>query len=133
MLLIDGREFKVTEETAFLGNISYNKVNGYNIRFELRFIDGEKKGYINLDTGFEKEKDINLFLNKEYSGLNFDGYPFIYFEVFDMMKFLDSEIECESRIKINDIKDGKINVNFEVDDDLIKIKYDGSLMVVNNI
>ena len=31
------------------------------------------------------------------------------------------------------IKDGKINVNFEVDDDLIKIKYDGSLMVVNNI
>ena len=69
MLLIDGREFKVTEETAFLGNISYNKVSGYNIRFELRFIDGEKKGYINLDTGFEKEKDINLFLNKEYSCL----------------------------------------------------------------
>lgn len=26
MLLIDGREFKVTEETAFIGNISYNKV-----------------------------------------------------------------------------------------------------------
>lgn len=43
MLLIDGREFKVTEETAFLGNISYNKVNGYNIRLELRFIDGEKR------------------------------------------------------------------------------------------
>ncbi len=133
MLLIDGREFKVTEETAFIGNINYNKDSGYNIRFELRFIDGEKKGYINLDTGFEKEKDINLFLNKEYSGLNFDGYPFMYFEVFDTVKFLDSEIECEIRIKINDIKDGKINVNFEVDDDLIKIKYDGSLMVVNNI
>ena len=49
------------------------------------------------------------------------------------MKFLDSEIECEIRIKINDIKDDKINVNFEVDDDLIKIKYDGSLMVVNKI
>ena len=74
-----------------------------------------------------------MFLNKEYSGLNFDKYPFIYFEVFDMVKFLDSEIESEIRIKINDIKDGKINVNFEVDDDLIKIKYDGSLMVVNNI
>lgn len=133
MLLIDGREFKVTEETAFLGNINYNKDSGYNIRFELRFKDGERKGYINLYTGFEKEKDINLFLNKEYSGLNFDGYPFMYFEVFDTVKFLDSEIECEIRIKINDIKDGKINVNFEVDDDLIKIKYDGSLMVVNNI
>ena len=133
MLLIDGREFKVTEETAFLGTISYNKVNGYNIRFELRFIDGKMNGYINLDTGFEKEKDINLFLNKEYSGLNFDGYPFIYFEVFDMIKFFVFVFECEIRIKINDIKDGKINVNFEVDDDLIKIKYDGSLMVVNNI
>lgn len=133
MLLIDRREFKVTEETAFLGNFNNNKVNGYNIRFELHFIDGEKKGYINLDTGFEKEKDINLFLNKEYSGLNFDGYPFMYFEVFDTVKFFDSEIECEIIIKINDIKDGKINVNFEVDDDLIKIKYDGSLIVVNNI
>lgn len=133
MLLIDGREFKVTEETTFIGNISYNKVSGYNIRFELRFIDGDKKGYINLDTGFEKEKDTNLFLNREYSGLNFDDYPFMYFEVFDTVKFLDSEIECEIRIKINDIKDGKIIVNFEVDDDLIKIKYDGGLTLVNNI
>ena len=133
MLLIDGKEFEVTEETAFLCDISYNKVNGYNIRFELRFIDGEKKGYINLDTGFEKDKDINLFLNRHYSGLNFDTYPFIFFEVFDTVKFLDSEIECEIKIKINDIKDGKINVNFEVYDDLIKIKYDGNLTLVKNI
>lgn len=43
MLLIDGREFKVTGETVFIGNISYNKVNGYNIRFKLRFIDGVKR------------------------------------------------------------------------------------------
>lgn len=28
MLLIDGREFKVTEETAFIGNITYNKLMG---------------------------------------------------------------------------------------------------------
>ena len=48
MLLIDGREFKVTEETAFLGNINYNKDSGYNIRFGLRFIDGDKKGYIKV-------------------------------------------------------------------------------------
>lgn len=74
------------------------------------FIDGEKKGYINLDTGFENEKDINLFLNREYSGLNFDTYPFMYFGVFDTVKFLDSEIECE-----------------------IKIKYDGNLTLVKNI
>lgn len=44
MLLIDEREFKVTKETAFLGNINYNKDSGYNIRFELRFINGEKNG-----------------------------------------------------------------------------------------
>ena len=132
MLLIDGKEFEVTEETAFLGDINYNKVSGYNIRFELRF-NGDKSGYINLDTGFEKDKDINLFLNREYSGLNFDTYPFMYFEVFDTVEFLDSEIECEIKIKINDIKDGKINVNFDVYDDLIKIKYDGNLTLVKNI
>ena len=31
------------------------------------------------------------------------------------------------------LNDSNKNVNFEVDDDLIKIKYNGSLMVVNKI
>lgn len=133
MLLIDGREFEVTEETAFLGDISYNEVPGYNINFKLLFKDGDKNGYINLNTGFEKEKDINLFLNREYSGLNFDTYPFMFFEVFDTVKFLDSEIECEIKIRIDNIIGDKVNVIFDIADDLIKIKYAGNLTLIKNI
>ncbi|MDO4376000.1 MAG: hypothetical protein Q4C33_02375 [bacterium] len=133
MLLIDGKEFEVTEETTFLGNFNNNGVSGYNINFKLLFKDGNKNGYINLNTGFEKEKDINLFLNREYSGLNFDTCPFMFFEVFDTVKFLDSEIECEIKIRINNIIGDKVNVTFDIDDDLIKIKYAGNLTLIKNI
>lgn len=133
MLLIDGKEFEVTSETVFLGNINNNGDQGYNINFKLLFKDGDKNGYINLDTGFEKNKDINLFLNREYSGLNFDTYPFMFFEVFDTVKFLDSEIESEIKIRINYMVGDKVNVTFDIDDDLIKIKYVGNLTLIKNI
>lgn len=133
MLLIDGKAFEVTSETVFLGNINYNGDQGYNINFRLLFKDGDKNGYINLDAGFEKNKDINLFLNREYSGLNFDTYPFMFFEVFDTVKFLDSEIECEIKIRINDMVGDKVNITFDIDDDLIKIKYAGNLTLIKNI
>ena len=80
MLLIDEKEFELTEETVILGNINCNGNQGYNINFKLRFKHGDKNGYINLNTGFEKKRDINLFLNREYSGLNFDEYPFMFFD-----------------------------------------------------
>lgn len=132
MLLIDGKEFEVTSETVFLGNINYNGDQGYNINFRLLFKDGAKSGYLNLDVGFEKEKDIGLFLNREYSGLNFDTYPFIYFEVFDTVKFLDSEIESEIKVNISKIVGDKVLVKIFVDGKLIKIEYDGFLKIISN-
>ena len=87
------------------------------------------KGYINLDAGFEKKDDINCFLNKKYYGtpLNSNDNQDIYIEVFDTEKFLDTEIEGTIRIELENNKNNKIKTFFEVNDELINIKFDGYL------
>lgn len=79
--------------------------------------------------GVEKDNDIRVFTNKEYNGVPFDSNnnQFIFFEVFDTEKFLDNEFESKIILKIKNILEGKIEVFFELDDELIKIKYDGCL------
>ena len=75
--------------------------------------------------GFEKNNDIHCFLNKEYDGLPFEDD--IFFEVFDTEKFLDTEIESKISIKLKRIINNKVEAFFEINDDLIKIKFDGLL------
>ena len=58
----------------------------------------KKKGYINLDAGFEKENNINNFLNKDYNEVPFENN--IFFETFDTEKFLDTEIESNIVLKL---------------------------------
>lgn len=69
---------------------------------------------------------------KEYYGTPFDNADkqFIYFEVFDTEKFLDSDIESKILIQIKDITDHKVQASFVVNDELIKIEYDGYLNLV---
>ena len=89
---------------------------------------------MNLDAGFEKINDINVFINKEYNGIPFENdNQFIYFEVFDTKKFLDTEIESKIIIRIEEIKENKAKVFFELNDELIKIKFDGYLDVIKVI
>ena len=133
MLIIDGKEYKINEEVAYVGEHTCNNVNGYNINFEISFNDGEDKGYLYLNTGFEKEKDINLFLNKKFAGLNFGEYPFMFLEVCDTKKYLDTEIESEITAQIKDLTDEKIEVSINVDDDLIKIKYEGNMKLIERL
>ena len=51
--------------------------------------------------------------------------------MFDTEKFLDTEIESKIIIRLEDIKDNKAKVFFELNDELIKIKFDGYLDVIN--
>lgn len=87
---------------------------------------------MNLDAGFEKSNDIKVFLNREYNGIPFENdNQFIYFEVFDTEKFLDTEIESKIMIKFEDLKDNKVKVFFELNDELIKIEFDGYLDIIS--
>ncbi len=127
MLYIDNKNYKITNQKIFVGKYIKNGESGYNINIQLLFIDSDSKeqGYINLDLGFEKDNDINNFLNKKYDGVPFEDD--IFFEVYDTKKFLDTEIESKILVKLKEIIDDKVKVIFELNDDLIKIKFDGFL------
>lgn len=135
MLSIDNKKLKVTKQEIFVGNIINNGLDGYDVGLTLEFINEDNvKGYLNLDVGYEKSNDINVFLNREYNGIPFfDDDQFIYFEVFDTEKFLDTEIDSNIVIKFEDIKDNKVKVSFELNDELINIKYTGYLDIVNKL
>ncbi len=129
MLYIDNKNIEVLEQKIFVGTYTKNGIKGYNINIKLTFIniDNKEKGYINLDAGFEKDNNINCFLNKNYNEVPFENN--VFFEVFDTEKFLDTEIESNIILKIKELKDNKIETFFELNDELIKIKYDGFLVL----
>lgn len=136
MFYIDDRKLKITKQEIHVGRLINNRDEGYNICIKLEFINNDNKnGYLHLGAGFEKNNDINAFLNKEYNGIPFESNnnQIIFFEVFDTEKFLDTEIESKIIIKLKDIKDNKVEASFELNDELIKIKFDGYLDIINII
>lgn len=132
MFKIDNKNLELTTEEIFVGDAILNKVNGYFLGIELKFInkDTKEKGYINLDVDFNLSNDIEAFTNKEYEGINFEQEPYVFFEVYDTEKFLDSEIDTPIIIKIGDKEGNKINTSFEVKHELINIYYEGKLDIV---
>lgn len=133
MLYIDDKDLRITKQEIHVGKFINHGDEGFNICIGLKFVNNDNtNGYLNLDAGFEKTNDINAFVNKEYNGIPFENdNQFISFEVFDTEKFLDTEIESKIIIRLEDIKDNKAKVFFELNDELIKIKFDGYLDVIN--
>ncbi len=133
MLYIDDKDLRITKQEIHVGKFINHGDEGFNICIGLKFVNNDNtNGYLNLVAGFEKTNDINAFVNKEYNGIPFENdNQFIYFEVFDTEKFLDTEIESKIIIRLEDIKDNKAKVFFELNDELIKIKFDGYLDVIN--
>lgn len=85
-----------------------------------------------LNAGFEKNDDINAFVNKKYEGIPFSNdNAFLFFDVFDTERFLDIEIEGNITLNLTNIKNNKVKAIFEVNDKLIKIKYNGYLNIVD--
>ena len=129
MLKINNKTMELTEQKIYVGKYTKNGINAHNICIELRFINNNEKGYINLDAGYETDNSITSFLNKTYRGVPFENDD-IYFEIFDTAKFYDTEIESEITIKVGDIEDNKVNVCIDVNDELVNVKFDGDLDLI---
>lgn len=114
MFCIDDKNLKIINSEIHIGKFINNGDEGYNIYIGLKFVNNDNiTGYLNLSVGFEKNNNINAFINKEYSGIPFENDDqFVYFEVFDTEKFLDTEIESKIIIQLKDIKDNKVKVFF---------------------
>ena len=133
MFNINNKNVKIVEQKIFIGNCKRGEITGYDICIELSFInlDSNEKGYMHVDTGFEKDNNVKAFLNKTYCGVPFvDVDPFIYFEIYDTEKFYDTEIESEITIKIGDVKDNKVLVYIELNDELVTLKFDDYLDLI---
>ncbi len=130
MFYIDNKKLTITKQEICVGKMTYNGVKGYNICINLEFLNKDNiKGYLHLDAGFERNDDINIFVNRKYMGIPYEIHDdqLISFEVFDTEKFLDTEIESKIVIILKDIQDNKFRTFFEVNDELIHIKFDGDL------
>ncbi|MCH5167108.1 MAG: hypothetical protein J1F35_04360 [Erysipelotrichales bacterium] len=125
MLIIDDKEFEITESEIKVGSLTVNGDKGYDITIGLKFTYNNITGYLHLDAGFEKSDDIKTFVNREYIGIPFENdNQYIYFEIFDTEKFLDTQIESKITLKISEIFDNKVRVIIKLNDDFISLKYD---------
>lgn len=131
MFCIDDKKIEITEQKVFVGDYIREGSNGYNLCISLKFFNSDtgESGYLNLDVGFDSQNSIDYFTNKEYRGVPFyiDNKNDIFLELFDTEKFLDTEIEGEIIVNVLTIENDKLKVMFEVNDELIKIMYDGYL------
>ena len=140
MLNIDDKRLEIINQKICVGNIEKiykNEVHkGHNINIKIEFINTntKEKGFINLEAGFEDlDKDnIKYFVNKKYKGIPYDDdKQFITIEVYDTKNFYSTHIDEEMNIELKEIKDNKMKVLFEVNTDVINIKYDGYLDIDN--
>ena len=131
MFCIDDKKIELTEQKVFVGDYVREGYNGYNLCISLKFFNSDtgESGYLNLDVGFDSQNSIDHFTNKEYRGVPFyiDNKNDIFLELFDTEKFLDTEIEGEIIVNVLTIENDKLKVMFGVNDELIKIMYDGYL------
>lgn len=135
MFKIDNIDYELTSKDIFIGRFKNNGVDGYTINICLKFINIDKvSGYLNISAGFELDKDINIFLNRVYDGIPYDNdKQYIYFECFNTKKFLDTEIESNLHIEIIDKKDNSIRVTFRLDDELLNLRFDDYLNIIEKI
>ncbi len=132
MLYINDKKFTITKKQIKVVKFNNGGINGFCIRILLEFNHNNKKGYLDIDAGFEKSNNIENFINREYIGVPFDDDDqYIDLEVFDTEKFLATEIESEIILKIKNMIDNKIVVSLELNDKLINIKFEGTLDIIN--
>ena len=131
MLIINGHEVNIITQEIKVGSYIINGKQGYDVVISLEFNKNNKVGYICLSAGYELEKNIYKFLNRVYKSVPFfdSKEEITLFEVFDTEHFYDTEIESEIYLNIKNIINNKIEVDFEVNDKLIKIKYNGLLNI----
>ena len=130
MLIIDGNEYKIEQEQVNVSLYTVQGIKGYALFIKVSFTYNDKNGYFNLDAGYEKSDDIRYFLNREYKGIPFQNIDQVsFFEIFDTEKFLDTEIESDVILTLSDLKDNKVFAKIELNDELIKLNYEGYLEV----
>lgn len=132
MLKINDAEYNnITKETFIFSNAIYNKTIGYIPFINIEFVNDNIKGYINIDLDFNTTVDINNYVNKTIVDNPCNDKPKIgVIEIFDTKMFYDF-IDSEVNISFKNILNNKIETKILINDENIKLEYNGYLEILD--
>lgn len=123
MLKINNEEYKVLSSEVRWVDATYNKRKGYSILVDIKLNHNGINGYINFYVDFFDNRDDNYIINKKYVELPSELNSKIdSVEIFDTKTFIDL-IDSNVTLEFGNIKDNKIYMKLDINDELIKIEY----------
>ena len=124
MLKINNEEYNILSSEVRWVDATYNKRKGYSILVDIKLNHNGINGYINFYVDFFDNRDNNYIINKKYNELPSELNSKIYsVEIFDTKTFIDL-IDSNVTLEFGNIKDNKIYMKLDINDELIKIEYE---------
>ena len=125
MLKINNEKYNILSSEVRWVDATYNKRKGYSILVDIKLNHNGINGYINFYVDFFDNRDNNYIINKKYNELPSELNSKIYsVEIFDTKTFIDL-IDSNVTLEFGNIKDNKIYMKLDINDELIKIEYEG--------
>lgn len=123
MLKINNEKYNILSSEVRWVDATYNKRKGYSILVDIKLNHNGINGYINFYVDFFDNRDDNYIINKKYVELPSELNSKIYsVEIFDTKTFIDL-IDSNVTLEFGNIKDNKIYMKLDINDELIKIEY----------
>ena len=131
MLIINNKGYKIISSNIKYVNALYNKEKYYSIIVDMDIELNKEKGYIRFYIDKFKNNNIKNIENKKFIDLptNLDSRINM-IEINDTVRFIDF-IDSEVIVEFNNIIDDKIETKIFIDDDNIKLNYQGLLDIIN--
>ena len=131
MLKINNQEYSLISAEIKLTNATCNKIKGYSPVVILKFEHNNIKGYIDIYfRDVYKDIDFNVLINKIIKTTPTDFEVEIdCIEIFDTNNFIDF-IDSEIILEFKNIVNNNLETKLIIDDDLIKVEYEGELRLV---
>ena len=127
MLKINNQEYKVLSSKMKYIHATYNNKKGYSLLISIDIEFNDAKGYISFYIDSFNNNDFKNIENKEYNELPTDfNSKIAMIEIFDTQNFIDY-IESNVIVKFGNILDDQVEMNLNINDKLIKLKYHGML------
>ena len=124
MLKINNEKYNILSSEVRWVDATYNKRKGYSILVDIKLNHNGINGYINFYVDFFDNRDDSYIINKKYNELPSELNSKIYsVEIFDTKAFIDL-IDSNVTLEFGNIKDNKIYMKLDINDELIKIEYE---------
>ena len=127
MLKINDQEYKLLKSEVKYAKAVRNKLEGYTILVLFDIELNNMKGYVSFYVDFFANKDFKNIVNTEYIEFpNKLDSKISMIEIFDTKNFIDF-IDGDVILKFVNIINNKIEMNLIINDDLIKLEYQGMI------